>query len=513
MRKAILLVLFCTMPALAQNDSIDVLHYRIELELREKEIAAAAELSIRPVVAPLESVVLDFGELTIDGVTVDGKAVVHERRENRQLVIPVHRTTLEPFRVRIRYHGMPTDGLLLRQNKHGDPSVFADNWPDRARQWIPSVDHPSDKATVEFIVTAPESFGVIANGALVEATPLEGGVKRTWWRESTPIPVYCMVIGAAEFAIVNAGAAYGTNVEYWLYPNDAEYGRQYGRVPRMVAFYSSLIGQYPYEKLALVQSSTRFGGMENASAIFIDEKRVNGEASLEGLVAHEIAHQWFGDSVTQRDWHDVWLSEGFATYFGNLFFEHADGRDAFLRRMRTDREDYFRSQRRNVYAIHDPKITEPRELLSSITYDKAAWVLHMLRGIMGDRAFFAAIRDYFTAYRERNASTGELRVIAERHHGAPLDWFFKQWIYEPGHPQLATKWTWRDGKLTFGVEQKQSGMVYRIPTTIEVRNGNVARRETVVIDERTESFEIAADRKPDSVTLDPDEWVLREVAQ
>lgn len=511
MRKAILVLLFCTVPLLAQNGDVDVLHYRVELDLTKEGIAAATELTIRPATVPLETVLLDFGALAIDEVTIDGRPATYERRA-MQLAIAAQRKTAEPFRVVIRYHGTPEDGLLIRDNKYGERSVFADNWPDRARHWIPSVDHPSDKATVEFIVTAAGDYGVIANGALVETVPLPDGFKRTHWREATPIPVYCMVVGAADFAIVNAGAAYGTNVEYWLYPQDKELGRQFGRVPRMVAFYSSLVGQFPYEKLALVQSSTRFGGMENASAIFLDEKRINGEESLEGLAAHEVAHQWFGDSVTQREWQDVWLSEGFATYFGNLFFEHADGRDVFLRRMRTDREDYLRAHYRNARPVIDPSITDPRKLLGSFTYDKAAWVLHMLRGLIGDRAFFAAMRDYYNAYRDRNASTGELRVIAERHAGQPLDWFFRQWLHDEGHPILATKWAWRDGKVTFEIEQKQSGSVFRIPTVIELRNGNVARRENVVIDERRETFELAAERKPDNVTLDPDEWILKEIA-
>jgi aminopeptidase N len=510
---AVLLLL--AVSAAAQNSSVDVLHYRVAITLSPgaEAIQAATELTVRSLAAKLESLQLDFAGLTIDGVTVEGKPVRFSRK-NERLTIATKRRNAEPFRVAIRYHGTPKDGLLLRANKHGDPSAFADNWPNRARFWIPSVDHPSDKATVEFIIDAPAAYDVIANGTLLKTTPLPNGAKQTHWSESTPIPMHCMVIGATEFAIVPAGASKGTEIAYWLYPRDREQGaRQFGRVPEMLTYFGDTIGTYPYDKLALVESSTKFGGMENASAIFLDEKRIGGESSLEALAAHEIAHQWFGDSVTQRQWHDVWLSEGFATYFCNLFFEHADGRAAFVERMRADREDYLKAQRKEPRAIHDPSIVELPKLLGAFTYEKGAWVLHMLRGIMGDHALFAAVRDYYSAYRDRNAATGELRVIMERHAGQPLDWFFQQWIFERGHPIFATSWTWEEGKVAVDVEQKQSGPVFRVPTVIEVRGESGARRENVVIDERTERFEVESAERPSEVVLDPDEWVLKESTQ
>jgi aminopeptidase N len=181
--------------------------------------------------------------------------------------------------------------------------------------------------------------------------------------------------------------------------------------------------------------------------------------------------------------------------------------------MRSDRADYLKAQNKEPRAIHDPSIVELPKLLGPFTYEKGAWVLHMLRGIMGDRAFFAAVRDYYSAYRDRNAATGELRVIMERHAGQPLDWFFHQWIFERGHPIFALSWTWEEGKVAVDVEQKQSGPVFRVPTVIEVRGQSGARRENVVIDERTERFEVESAQRPSEVVLDPDEWVLKESTQ
>lgn len=510
---AAVVLLFLSASAAGQNPSVDVLHYRVAISLGEDIIEATTELTVRPVTAKLDSLELDFSGLTIDEVTVEGKPARFTRAKDR-LTIATRRGNAEPFRVAIRYHGMPTDGLLLRPNKHGDPSTFADNWPNRARFWIPSVDHPSDKATVEFIVTAPAAYDVIANGSLLGTELLQNGAKQTHWSESTPIPMHCMVIGATEFAIVPVAGNDETKIAYWLYPRDREKGvKQFGRVAEMLAFFDQTIGSYPYDKLALVESSTKFGGMENASAIFLDEKRIGDDSSLEALTAHEIAHQWFGDSVTQRQWHDVWLSEGFATYFCNLFFEHADGRAAFAERMSTDRADYLKAQNKSPRAINDPSIVELTKLLGPFTYEKGAWVLHMLRGIMGDRAFFAAVRDYYSAYRDRNAATGELRVIMERHAGQPLDWFFRQWIFERGHPIFAMSWTWQEGKVAVDLAQKQAGPVFRVPAVIEVRGESGAHRENVVIDERTERFEMQSAERPSEVVLDPDEWVLKEMSQ
>lgn len=513
MRRLILVFLFCAVSTAAQNPSVDVLHYAVDITLPRSgaEIVATAELTVLPRTTPLEWLVLDFGDLDIDSVSLEGRETSWFRTDKDRITVAAMRTTAEPFRVRIAYRGKPADGLVLQANKYGHFGVFADNWPNRAHEWFPSVDHPSDKATVEFRVTAAESFDVIANGTLVETASLQNGTKRWHWRETTPIPVHCMVVGAAEFAIVRAGEDEDVELTYWLYPRDRDAGvRQFGRALQMLDFYSDLIGPYPYSKLALVQSSTRFGGMENASAIFLEEKYIDGRKSLESLVAHEIAHQWFGDAISQRDWHDLWLSEGFATYFGALWFERADGRDAFRAVMRRNRDDYLKKPELANRAIYDRSVEKPSELLNALSYDKAAWVLHMLRGVVGDDAFFAAIRDFYAAHRDANASTAELRVIMERHAKQPLDWFFDQWIFGPGHPVFATKWKWRRGKLTVDVAQTQPGTVFRTPAVLEVRDRKGAHRENIVIDERSERFEIDAEVRPTEVVLDPDEWVLRQ---
>jgi aminopeptidase N len=523
----LLLLLFLLSPAAAARDNyprqtaLDALHYRLRLDLRDAsgEITGEAEILFN-VGAGLREVPLDFGALAVDSVTADGQRAAHRRDGERLLVTlpPVNVANVAGASARrvwvvVKYHGRPADGLFIKKSRHGDPTVFADNWPNRAHHWFPAIDHPYDKATVEFFVVAPARFDVVANGALIETTSRQDGTRLTHWSEQVPVPVYCMVIGATEFSVVNAGAWAGTPLTHYLYPKDRDAGlREHGRALRMLEYYSNLVGPYPYEKLALVQSSTRFGGMENSSAIFFDENAYNGSGRLEGTVAHEIAHQWFGDSVTESDWHHLWLSEGFATYFGALFFEHADGRERFLRMMLDNRDRYLKDAESTARPIYDPSITDLFKLLNRNNYQKGAWVLHMLRRVMGDEKFFAGVRDYYRTYRDRNALTEDFRRVMEFHAGRPLDRFFRQWIYEPGHPVYEAAWRWDEAARTLRlrVSQKQQPTLFRMPLEVEfAADGGDARREVIEVGQREQTFDFKLDARPRSVRLDPDEWVLK----
>jgi aminopeptidase N len=519
-RAAILLLplLFCLTAEARDNypriAALDALHYRLRLDLKDAsgEIGGEAEI-VFLVNGELREIPLDFGALTVDSVTVDGAAAAH-RREGEHLVVTLPKVYERgrQLSVVVKYHGRPADGLFIKQSRHGDPTVFADNWPNRAHHWFPSIDHPYDKATVEFFVTAPARFDVVANGALLETTSRQDGTRLTHWSEQVPVPVYCMVIGATEFSVINTGAWDGTPLLHYLYPKDRDAGlRDHGRALRMLEYFSNVVGPYPFEKLALVQSSTRFGGMENSSAIFFDEKAYNGSGRLEGTVAHEIAHQWFGDSVTESDWHHLWLSEGFATYFGNLFFEHAEGRERFLREMRADRDAYLKDAEAPTRPVYDPAVTDLFKLLNRNNYQKGAWVLHMLRGLMGDEKFFAGIRDYYRTYRDRNALTEDFRSRMELHAGRPLDWFFKEWIYEPGHPVYDAAWHWDEPNKTLRlrVAQRQPSTLFRMPLAVEFKTGDAAKRETIEVSQREQSFDFKLDAKPQAVAIDPDEWVLK----
>ncbi|HWW74774.1 MAG TPA: M1 family metallopeptidase, partial [Pyrinomonadaceae bacterium] len=344
---ALLLLLFAHADArdfYARHAELDAQQYRIHVRIDDAtdRISAETEIVFAVRASGVREVPLDFAGLEVDGVQVDGRAA-HFTRSGGKLRVELDeaRRPGDSLSVTVRYHGTPADGLYFKRNKFGDRTVFADNWPNRAHQWFPAIDHPYDKAKVEFFVNAPARYEVVAGGRLVETAKAQDGARLTHWREDVPVPVYCMVFGATEFAVIDAGAWGGVPLSYYLYPQDRERGRHdYGRALDMLKLYTDLVGPYPYEKLALVQSSTRFGGMENSSNIFFDENAYDGSGRLESTVAHEVAHQWFGDSVTEADWHHLWLSEGFATYFAALFFERADG-PARFRQMMLDAKDRY----------------------------------------------------------------------------------------------------------------------------------------------------------------------------
>jgi aminopeptidase N len=499
-----------------RQKALDAQQYRIRLSVADgrDEITAETEIVFAVRDANVREVALDFPDLTVDGVSEQGRPAKFKRDDGRlRIVLTGAYKPGDLVNLAVKYHGAPSDGLFFKRNKFGDRTVFADNWPDRARHWFPSVDHPSDKARVEFFIIAPARYDVVANGELVETTSRQDGTRLTHWRESVPVPVYCMVFGATEFSVVNAGSFGGVSLWHYLYPKDRDRGLiDHGRALRILEFYTGLVGPYPYEKLALVQSSTRFGGMENSSNIFFDENSYDGSGKLEGTVAHEIAHQWFGDSVTESDWHHLWLSEGFATYFGALFYERADGHDKFRQMMLANKERYMNDADSVARPIYDPSVKDLFKLLNRNNYQKGAWVLHMLHRVMGEEKFFAGVRDYYRTYRDGNALTEDFQRVMELHYGRPLDWFFRQWIYEPGFPAYDVTWKWDEPskQVTIKVRQTQAGTIFRMPLEVEFTMSDDSRREfESIVSEREQTLAFKMNSKPKAVAIDPGESVLK----
>ena len=355
----------------------------------------------------------------------------------------------ERRRVTVRYRGTPATGLIIAPNKHGDRGFFSDNWPDKARQWLPLVDHPSDKATCEFDVTAPARYQVVSNGLQVEESDLGDGRRRTRWVQSVPIASWLYAVGVSPFAVQHLPPWRGLPVQTWVYPQDRDAGFHDFAVPTadVLDFYDSRIGSYAYEKLANVQSNSVKGGMESATAIFYGDDSVTGKRTerWRNVIIHEIAHQWWGNAVTERDWDDVWLSEGFATYFTLLYIEHAYGRDQFLAGLARSRDSIraFDVKTPGYRIVHD-NLADMAGVVTRQTYEKGGWTLHMLRGLVGDDTFWAGIREYYARYRNANASTADFRRTLEEVSGRDLGWFFEQWLYRPGGlPKVKGTWRYR----------------------------------------------------------------------
>ena len=300
----------------------------------------------------------------------------------------------------------------------------------------------------------------------------------------------------------------------WLYPQDtAQAHLTFARAADIVDYYAHLVGPFAFEKLAHVQSATRFGGMENASAIFYTERGLASGRSLESTVAHETAHQWFGDQVTEADWPELWLSEGFATYFGHLFYEHVDGTTKLRELLEKDREEYLTSDVTDRPVI-DRDQQDLFALLDANSYQKGGWVLHMLRGILGDDTFFRGIRAYYALFGGRDATSDDLRAVMEKVSGKDLEWFFHQWLEEPGYPVLETGWSYDAGrgqvKVTVTQVQKAGWPTFRLPLDVEVVPASGSpERHAVELRERVEHLSFSTASPPKAVRLDPDGWVLK----
>jgi aminopeptidase N len=435
----------------------------------------------------------------------DDSAPFTHDRDRLRISLQPPATTGELRSFQIHYGGVPAGGLLALKNKFGDRCFFSVNWPDLAHQWLPVIDHPYDKATSEFIVTAPVRYQVVSNGILQEQIDLPNGMRATHWKESVPIPVWLDQIGVAPFASHHLGRAAGVPLQTWLFPEDGGVDLG-GPLKRAIEFFQGHIGPYPYEKLAGVEAAGLDGGMEVASAIFFGESAFSGRLH-DSLVAHETAHQWFGDSVTEKDWDDVWLSEGFATYLAALATEQYDGQDAFVAELKRSRTRVFEAEKRlpGVAVVQDKPW---KGIPNQIVYQKGGWVLHMLRGQIGTERFWAGIREYYRRYRDSNASTADFEKLMEEVSGADLHWFFQQWLYRAGSPVVRGAWRYnpRTKKVELDLVQRQPAAAYRLPMDVAL-DGAVAHIDMAAKEQR---FEFDAARAPESIVLDPGTRVLMD---
>jgi aminopeptidase N len=530
--KTRLLIPFVLTASLALADNyprqpgIDAQHYifRITLSDQSDEINGTATVDLRFVQAGVTAAVLDLTSvnagkgMTVTEVSSGGLNVPYTHTANRLTIrFSPPAKSGERRRFDVKYHGVAGNGLHIANNKYGERTFFSWNWPVLARQWLPLIDHPYDKATSEFLITAPAKYQVVANGLLQEEIDLGDGTRRTHWKQSVPIASWLNNIGVAQFAARHFGSAAGVPLQTWVFHQDRDNGIVTFEEPmrQAIEFFSDFIGPYPYEKLAGVQVNGLSGGMEHASAVFYGERTVTNKPAS-GLVAHEVSHQWWGDSVTEQDWNDAWLSEGFATYFAELAIEHYQGRDAFVNALKRSRASIFQMEKRTpgVAVIHDnlPEIENGRAPVG-IVYQKGGWTLHMLRGVIGMDKFREGMREYYRIYRDGNASTFNLRKVIEETSGRDLGWFFEQWLVRAGSPVVEGNWIYdaQSKKIVLELAQTQPGDAFRLPMEIGFRvEGGILTTERIEMFGKVGRFEIASDKPPATVELDPNLWVLMD---
>ncbi len=501
-----------------QKDKIDVISYNFNIKINDdnNNIKGKATIQIR-FLKDIKHFFLNFDDINkngsgmnINNIKINDKIFKNFEFKADKINFNGDWKKGDLLFLSIDYYGRPKDGLYISKNKYGKRTFFGDNWPNRAHFWLPVVDHPSDKALVEFKITAPEHYEVVASGRFVERIKNKDEI--VWhYKTKVPLATKVMVFGAADFNIKRYDIYHNIPISGWIYKNSPVKGLDdYQPAVEILKFYDSIFGAYAYQKLANIQSKTRFGGMENAGNIFYQEQSIDGTSSVENLIAHEIGHQWFGNSVSEKNWSDIWLSEGFATYLTDLFIEHKYGKQAFKERMKRERKKVIRY---NLIADKPIVYNENKNLMKLLnpnSYEKGAWVLHMLRHKIGDKKFFKLIRTYYKKYKNKNASTADFIQLAEKISNQNLQVFFKQWLYQKGIPKLLISKRINNDFIYLNIEQ--IGNVYHLQLPIRIQAKQTFQDETIILDKKVVEVRIKRNdelkNKAINIKYDPDVRVL-----
>jgi aminopeptidase N len=512
----------------------DVKHIKlaVTLDFAAKEISGIAAHRLAPIVGGLRQIEFDQVDLDVKNVKVDGRPAVFDSVDGK-LVVRFGRELEagEEVEVSIAYRAQPQRGLYFVGPDEAYPNKPLQAWTqgedEDSRYWFPCYDYPNDKATSEVLATVPANFFALSNGALVETREdRASGTKTYHWRHDIPHPAYLITLVAGEFVELKDSFD-SLPVVYYVTPGREEDAwRAFGNTPRMIEFFSRKIGvRYPYAKYAQVAVvDFIFGGMENTSATTqtvdtLHDARAHLDFTSDPLIAHELAHQWWGDLVTCRDWSHAWLNEGFATYFEALWCEENLGADEFAWNLHQDRERYFEETRRRYRRpIVCNRYRAPIELFDRHLYEKGGLVLHMLRRMLGDELFFKALNLYCTRHYGCNVITQDLQEAIEEATGRNLDFFFDQWVYKEGHPELKVSASYDDKQklATVIIEQthvsSDPAAVFRFPVTIAlIDETGQERRHRVEVNRAAQAVSFAVEQAPKAFCFDPECEILASV--
>lgn len=517
---SLFIVVFFTGFAQNQVDKIDVLNYNVQIEVSDdndsihvKETVTVQFLKdCNRFYLDLASVANGRGMTVIKAITDGEKFLTYVHKDDKLWIAPKTQTKGTNFNFTIQYSGIPKTGMIIGKNKFGERTFFGDNWPNRARQWIACVDHPSDKAKMQFTVIAPKKYDCIATGDLISIDKYTRSKNIHSYLSNIELPTKVMVIGLAEFNVEILENDHGFILSTWAYSKDSKNGFTDMAVAKeVIDFFVANIGDYPFEKLANVQSTTQFGGMENAGNIFYDEGSVTGEQGMENLIAHEIAHQWFGNSASESDWQHLWLSEGFATYFTDLYLENKYGTETMNERLIRERNRVLEFSKEYNHPVVDTTYESLMDLLNPHSYQKGAWFLHMLRNEVGDSVFWKGVRTYYDTYKYGNASTVDFQAIMDSLTFIDLDNFFNQWLYQNAQPTLKINYNSNDNQQVLTIHQLQNSFIFDFNLEIEFNyDDGSSETKTFKVSRKKEVFILETEKVISGMFYDPNVKLLFE---
>jgi len=505
------------------DNPIDVLHYDVDLSIdpEARAIHGMAELCLRVLNTNESSFYLNLINLTVDSVFIDNHPSEIDR-ENDRLFFPITDSYrhADSLTLTVYYHGHPGNdgfgGFFFTDKVIYTVGEGLNTYPpSMLRYWIPSHDVPSDKATFDLRVTVPGELYVVSNGELVEE--FQDGDRAVFhYREKYPIATYLVAVSVSNFASFTSDYISTTGdtipLRFYAYPEHLHKAKEdWKDMAKMIAFFEEHFTPYPFEKYGMVEVPMR-GAMEHQTMTSYSSGLVTGDHRYDFVVVHELAHQWWGDLVTLSDWREIWLNEGFASYCEALYVEEMQGRQALQDYMDRFAAAYFTEAGR----MGDFPIYDPDYLWGNTVYKKGAWVLHMLRWVVGDRAFWEGMQQYARTFAYQNASIKDFENIFEIVSGKDLDWFFQQWLYKAGVPQLEVAWeTGRneDGKydVELQVSQKQDIQLFYLPLEIQFKMQDFTVLDTIVIEEKEQKYFFTLNDLPQELTIDPSGWMLKKV--
>jgi quinol monooxygenase YgiN len=500
----------------AASGAMDVQHYGLDLRIdpQSKSLRGIVEIRAQLLSSAPTMLSLDLARaLTVDAVTVDGKATDFQRSDDR-ILIPVNAG--KALSIAVTYHGTPQGNGFTFAERNGQPAISSYGMPFTARQWWPSKDDPADKAdTADIAITVPLPLTAASNGKLVATDTNADGTRTFRWRVEYPIYPDTLSVAIAEYKVFQERyrAANGQVMPLFFYvfpPDEAKARRDFSVIPDIMRSHAQRFGEYPFlrEKYGVAEFAT-YSFREHQTLPSYAGKLITGDHANDAILAHELAHQWFGNSLSVRDWRHVWLNEGFSTYAAMLWIERRKGAAAYRAEMNKMAEQ----------DLHGPifmaDVTDNKKLFGAATFDKGAWVLHMLRHVMGDEQFSNALRTYVKEYSYRNVTTEDFRAVCERVYGKSLEWFFAQWVYGVSRPMYRMSWTAADDQLALTIRQAQTDApAFTMPIDIVVTTATGTTRRTVWNDRNPQTFQIPMNAKTSdirNVSIDPEGWILKRV--
>lgn len=507
-----------------QGDEYDVVHYDIDLLLVPDSTVVVGNVRFEFVAGASGVSTLEFNlaePFLIDSLLVP---VPYIELSHEGDVVSVYFTTEiaagDTSWLEVYYRGVPpppTDyGTLYYASHGGQPVIYSISWPDNARNWWPCKDLISDKATARLSLRVPDDLIAASNGTLTGVVDNGDGTRTFTWQESYPITTYNVCVAITNYELFSQFFEYAPGdtmpLPFYVYPEDRLAAEEdWNMTSAMLAFYDSIFGEYPFvtEKYGMAEVPTDpFAAMEHQTLTSYGDFLVTGNHRYDMIVAHELAHSWWGNCVTPAAWEEIWLSEGFATYSEALWAENLGGLDDYLRYMGTlDTHDF-------VGPVYDPV-----DLLGSTVYNKGAWVLHMLRGVVGDSTLFQILPLFATDPTRRygHASTLEFIALAESVSGMELAWFFDEWVYGEGRPNYLASWQASDTsgawEVTVTIEQVQTEPpVFEMPLGLFFVSGTDSMEMDVYDSTRILVRTFILPWEPEKVLLDPKGWVLKNLS-